>query len=512
MTSAVESIPAAGTLSGPGLSPDPASSSALRAGGRSMALIDWFIPAEVRSSRTDWELARTFVFTHIFGPLIAQPLWIYLYAIAPQAGSQLITLALAICSFWALPFALRATGNMWLVSLVSFQGLAMTSLFGSYHYGGFSSPFLPWLVVSLLLGLFYLSKNTGLVLSLFVLDIAAFLAVVLHRPLPDQIPVAELSVLGWLSIGSATIYMTWMALYYSVVVGLRAEFEFEAERSRATSLQLERARAKAEETGRARARFFAKMSHELRTPLNAIIGYSDILLEELEDAPQGEDRRAEDVTRINQDVTRINAAGKHLLSLVSNVLDSDAIERDETRVEPVTFTLGDLCDEVVATALPVVEKNGNRFVAFCPHRDRSVRTDPKMLRQVIINLLANAGKFTSNGVVKLDLRLEGDPREPRLRAIVSDTGIGIPSATLSRLFTDYEQGDASVGANFGGTGIGLALSRRLCRLLGGEISVSSRPGQGSRFAATLPAVLEADPGASGAGSELDTEAGVSTGS
>ena len=454
-------------------------------------LIDWFIPAKVRSNRTDWELARTFVFTHVFGPLIAQPLWIHLLAISPRPGSQLAVLACAICAFWALPFALRATGDMWLVSLVSFQGLAMTSLYGSYHYGGFASPFLPWLVVSLLLGLFYLSKNTALVLALFVLDLAAFLAVVWRRPLPQEIPMEALGTLGWLSIGSATLYMTWMALYYSVVVSLRTELEAEAERSRATSRELERARAVAEETGRARARFFSKMSHELRTPLNAIIGYSDILLEDLGAEPGGGSARA-------KDVTRINAAGKHLLSLVSSVLDDDTIERGATRIEPAPFALGDLCDEVVANALPMVERNANRFVVVCPRREARAHTDAQKLRQIVINLLSNAGKFTSRGVIELvlDLDLDG-PGEDELCAVVSDTGIGISEEALSRLFTEYEQADASVVAAFGGTGIGLALSRRLCVLLGGDIAVSSAPGRGSRFTVRVPARLEApafDPG------------------
>ena len=443
-------------------------------------LTDRFIPPEARATRTDRELARTFVFTHLFGPLIAQPLWVYLYLISPDPGLPLAVLATAICGFWALPFALRLGRNMWLVSLLSFQGLAMTSLWGAYHYGGFNSPFMPWLVVSLMLGLFYLSKNARLVLALFAADVAVFLALIWRLPPPAIVPVEDLSVLGWLSISSATLYMTWMALYYAVVVKLRSEFETEAERSRAISIELERARAVAEATGRARARFFAKMSHELRTPLNAIIGYSEILIEDLEDDPDADPMRA-------RDVGRISAAGKHLLSLVSSVLDADAIEHDGARVEVSPLTLGELADEVVANALPMVERGGNRLVVACEQRDAELVTDAKKLRQILINILGNAGKFTSKGVVELQLEVYDCLGEPQLRAVVADTGIGIEAGALGRLFTEYEQADAGVGARFGGTGIGLALSRRFCILLGGEISVTSAVGQGSCFTVTLPA-------------------------
>lgn len=446
-------------------------------------ITDWFIPAEVRSSRTDWELARTFVFTHLFGPLIAQPLWIWLLVISPRPDPALVVLAFAICGFWALPFVLRATRNMWLVSLVSFQALAMTSLWGSYHYGGFSSPFLPWLVVSLMLGLFYLSKNAPLVIGLFIIDVTVFMVLIWARPPAEGIPVEELAVLGWLSIGSATLYITWMALYYAVVVSLRSELEAEAERSREASVELERARAVAEETGRSRSRFFAKMSHELRTPLNAIIGYSEILLEDLEDDPEGDPHHA-------RDVSRINSAGKHLLSLVSSVLDPEEIERDGTRLELGVVRLGELCDDVVANALPMVERQGNRLVVQCPDRGAELFTDGRKLRQTLINLLSNAGKFTSRGIVKLQLEVEEGPGEARLVAVVADTGIGIASEAVSRLFTEYEQADETVSARFGGTGIGLALSRRFCRLLGGDIAVASRPGRGSRFTVTVPARLD----------------------
>lgn len=448
-------------------------------------LIDWFIPERIRLNRTDWALARTFVFTHIFGPLIAQPLWIYLYLISPTVRWPLAFLAISICSFWVLPFILRRTGNMALVSLISFQGLALTSLNGSYHYGGFNSPFLPWVVVTLMLGLFYLAKRVRLVLTLFIANVAVFLVLTIAHPIPESIPIADLRILGWLSLGSATIYMTWMALYYSIVVTMKAEFEVEAHRSRAASAELEHARALAEENMKARIGFFSKMSHELRTPLNAIIGYSEILMEELASGPASGSSRA-------NDIRGINSAGKHLLSLVANVLDSDRIEDEGLVVRPVPFSLGQLCDEVVATARPMIEKNGNNLQIHCPAREPTLYTDAKKIRQIAINLLGNAGKFTSRGVVRLEMVIETGSHDDHLRLSVSDTGIGIPDDAKDRLFGEYQQADASVPSRFGGTGIGLALSRQLCILLGGQISFSSRLGEGSTFTVTLPTHYLAD--------------------
>lgn len=449
-------------------------------------VIDWFIPEEIRLNRTDWALARTFVFTHIFGPLIAQPLWIYPFIVSPDSHLLIGIIAVSICSFWVLPFLLKLTGNMWIASLLSFQVLAMTSLNGAYHYGGFNSPFMPWVVVTVMLGLFYLAKYVRLILTLFCVDVAIFLAFVVLRPVQTSVHLDNLSILGWLSLGSAMLYMTWMALYYSIVVTMKTEFEIEAHRSRAASAELERARAVAEANMKARISFFSKMSHELRTPLNAIIGYSEILMEELGDTRQDDGTRA-------KDIKGINSAGKHLLSLVANVLDSDRIEDEGFIVNATNFSLGQLCDEVVANARPMIEKNGNSLEVVCPTPEHLLHTDARKVRQIAINLLGNAGKFTSNGIVTLELLIESGSHDDYLKMSVIDTGIGIPESAHDKLFGEYQQADTSVPGRFGGTGIGLSLSRQLSMLLGGEITFQSRVGLGSTFTVTLPTHYLADP-------------------
>lgn len=445
-------------------------------------LVNWFVPASTTRGRTQLELVRIFVFTHLFGPILAQPMVVFLYFISPSVDFPLTVVAFATWSFWFLPIVLRYTGSIRLVSLISFQILAAVSLFGAYFYGGFSSPFLPWLSVSLLLGLFYLSKDANIVMMLFALDVTVFLLAVLSFENPSQVSVDKLTTLSWMSIGSATIYMTWMALYYARIIGLKSELEGEIIRQHATSLDLQHARDVAEKNEQIRSQFFSKMSHELRTPLNAIIGYSDILLEEHEDRTVDLDDRA-------TDISRINAAGRHLLSLVSHVLDADKLKDSSANLSITEFTLGELCDDVVASALLGVEAGRNRLVVVCPDREGCLYTDATKLRQILLNLLSNAGKFTANGVVKLELHFVRHSLETQLHAVVSDNGIGISPEVLPRLFTEYEQADASTFSNFGGTGLGLALSRKLSILLGGDILVSSHLHYGSTFTVIIPTHL-----------------------
>lgn len=448
------------------------------------SLIDWFMPTQRLVNRTDKGLARVFVFTHIFGPTMAQPMWIYIWLVSGKLAGTVAVLMACTAAFWTLAFLLRRTANIQLVSMLSFQLLALTSLFASYHFGGFNSPFLQWLIVSLLLGLFYHAKNSVLVLTIFFAYVLAFGSLVWWFAPQNQLPVEQLEVLRWLSVASAAIYMTWMALYYSRVVGLRAELESEFERSRETFHQLQEARARKEALVRRRAKFFSKISHELRTPLNAIIGYSEILIEELDD------RKEIDPNSV-RDVSRIMAAGKHLLSLVSRVLDSKMIASNEEHVDITAFSLGALCDEVVASALPMVEKNKNRFIVTCENRDYVLESDATRLRQIFLNLLSNAAKFTSQGVVRFELEIVQRETGEFLQVAVADTGIGMSAEAAARVFREYEQAEIDTARKYGGTGIGLPLSQQLCNLLGGDIALTSSPGQGSCFVAAVPAQYRA---------------------
>jgi len=221
------------------------------------------------------------------------------------------------------------------------------------------------------------------------------------------------------------------------------------------------------------------MSHELRTPLNVIIGYSEMLLEDAEDLGQEE---------FIPDLEKINSAGKHLLGLINAVLDLSKIEAGKMDLYLETFDVAGMVEDTAAVVQPLVMKNGNELRIECPDTVGSMRADLTKVRQAVFNLLSNASKFTKDGAITLNVtRQTGDGEDARITLSVSDTGIGMTREQMDRLFQEFSQADASTTRNFGGTGLGLALSRRLCRMMGGDITVESEPGEGSTFTIRLPA-------------------------
>jgi signal transduction histidine kinase len=302
---------------------------------------------------------------------------------------------------------------------------------------------------------------------------------------PELVPISELSQVGWLSILSATVYMSWMAIYYANVLSMRTELEVEADRHRATALRLQRAKEAAEKASRGKTIFLAKMSHELRTPLNAVIGYSDLLLEDGELDGASESKLA--------DLKRINSAGRHLLSLVTDVLDLSKIESDAMDLKVETFDLAGLVDEVIANARPLVERRQNRLVLDLDSNLGTLRTDPTKLRQAALNLLSNAAKFTERGTVTLEVHRDRKLAGDWVQIDVRDSGIGIAEGDLDKLFHDFAQATPTTSVQYGGTGLGLALSQRLCALMGGGISVKSELGRGSVFTIRIPATAVVEP-------------------
>jgi PAS domain S-box-containing protein len=238
------------------------------------------------------------------------------------------------------------------------------------------------------------------------------------------------------------------------------------------------ARREAEAANSAKSQFLANMSHELRTPLNAIIGYSEMLREEAEDR---------DLDDFVVDLQKIGSAGQHLLRLINDVLDLSKIEAGRMELSVETFDLGRLIDDVVTTALPLAERNGNQLTSECAI-EGMMRSDPTRVRQVLLNLLSNACKFTRDGTIRLAARADGDGEGGWVEIEVRDSGIGMTAEQMGRLFQAFTQAEASTAARYGGTGLGLAISRRFCRMMGGDVDVQSAPGKGTAFTVRLPRV------------------------
>ena len=261
------------------------------------------------------------------------------------------------------------------------------------------------------------------------------------------------------------------------------ELEEEIFHRKQTQEELLNAKHAAEEANRAKSTFLANMSHELRTPLNAIIGYSEMLEEETRDSG-----KVENV----QDLKKIQAAGKHLLALINDVLDLSKIEAGKMGLHLETFDVAQVIDEMVTTLQPAAAKNANSIRVHLEENVSVMRADITKVRQILFNLLSNACKFTDHGTIALNvdqIKVEG---KNWIQFQVSDTGIGISAKQKENLFQEFAQADASIARKYGGTGLGLAITHRFVQLMKGKISVESEAGQGATFTVQLPAhvVLE----------------------
>jgi signal transduction histidine kinase len=231
------------------------------------------------------------------------------------------------------------------------------------------------------------------------------------------------------------------------------------------------------EASQHKSQFVSSVSHELRTPLNAIIGLTEMMVTNA--ARFGTEKAQEPLQRVNR-------AGTHLLGLINQVLDLSKIEAGKLELNPQTIELAPLIDEVIGTARQLAEQSKSRLVAEVQDNLGSLTVDPMRLRQILLNLLSNACKFTKEGEVKLRARRISNGRH-WVELSISDTGIGMTPEQQAKLFEEFTQADATTAQRFGGTGLGLAITRKLARMMGGDVTVASEPGKGSVFTVRLPA-------------------------
>src|SRR5687767_8517538 len=251
------------------------------------------------------------------------------------------------------------------------------------------------------------------------------------------------------------------------------------ERRRAEE-EVAKAKEASETANKTKSLFLANMSHELRTPLNAILGYSEMLQEEAIER---------ELVEFGADLEKINSAGKHLLALINDILDLSKIEAGKMELFLESFEVGAMVDEVACTFAPMVETNSNKLHLKLADDLGIMHADQIKVRQALFNLLSNAVKFTHDGEITLEADRERMDGEEWIVFRVTDTGIGLSPDQIVKLFQDFTQADASTTRKFGGTGLGLALTRRFCQMMGGDVTVHSTPGEGCVFTIKLPATV-----------------------
>ena len=239
-------------------------------------------------------------------------------------------------------------------------------------------------------------------------------------------------------------------------------------------IKMEKARSASE----AKSDFLAKISHELRTPLNAIIGYSEMLMEDASD---------DGLDAFVEDLDKIHSSGTHLLTLINDLLDISKIEAGKMELHLEDFKLKDMISLIEATTKPLLDKNSNKFVVKIDKSIETMKNDETKLKQILLNMISNASKFTKEGKVSLIISEEA---KNRIKFELSDTGIGMTKNQLENVFEEFTQAETSTSKDYGGTGLGLPICKKLTELMGGKIEVQSKIGEGTTFSITIPKTIE----------------------
>jgi signal transduction histidine kinase len=438
------------------------------------ASVDWFIPAQLKQSRDILQAVRMFLFSHLFGPFLGLTICLSMLFLEGRADFSWWILFLAITAFWPFPIVLRLTGWYVPLALISIENLMFCIFWGCYQYGGISSPILPWLVTVPLLAFFYLPERSTriIVAALIVANLALFYAVYSAIGFREATAPDGLVLLGLVSTVCASVYVSMMALYFASIVSSQGELEQEVGRHEETERKLRDATGQAQRALLAKSEFLAKMSHELKNPLNAIIGYSEILIEDLDGSQ----------TQKCNDLTSIRGAGFKLLELIDDLLDLSKLEAGKVVLCVEEFEFADLFESLVLRSRPLIAESGNKLILQPPPAGRIV-CDLQKLRRVVEGLLSNAAKFTRNGRITVSASM----RDDSWVISIEDTGAGIAHARMASLFETFGRSEDETASKYvDEVRLGLPLAYRYCQLMGGNLSVQSKLGQGSTVTITLP--------------------------
>ena len=276
-------------------------------------------------------------------------------------------------------------------------------------------------------------------------------------------------------MGSQIPYLLVMPFIYGVFVKRSNEYRDRIDYVKTEELKI--LREQAQNATKAKSDFLANMSHELRTPLNAILGYSEMLIEEAED---------DQLETYAADLAKIQSSGEHLLTLINDILDLSKIEAGKMDLHVEEFEFKKHLSQIEATGKPLVEKNNNTFVLENNVSVKILKNDQTKLRQILFNMLSNAAKFTKEGTVTLSI----NTIEKDMKFAVTDTGIGMNEEQLGKVFDEFTQAEASTAKDYGGTGLGLPISKKMTELMGGKMEVESEKGKGTTFSITIPMEIE----------------------
>ena len=453
------------------------------------AAVDWFVPENVKHSPGMLQAVRMFLISHLFGPILGHTITLSMLLLRGEADAAWWILFGAITAFWPFAFVLRLTGCYVPLALLSIQNLLFCIFWGCYHYGGISSPIMPWLVTVPLLAFFYLpGRSTRIAVALLIVaNLALFFGLYDAFGFPETVAPDGLVILGLISTFSASAYVSMMALYLASIVYSQGELEREIRQHQTTERRLLNATAQARRALAAKSDFLAKMSHELKNPLNAVIGYSEILIEESEETD----------SQKRQDLNTIRSAGHKLLGLIDTLIEISRLEAGKAELRVEEFDLADFVTRLVSRARPSITANGNELIVQALPVGRMACDTPKLAR-IVDGLLSNAAKFTRNGRITVSATMH----ESTCTVSIADTGVGIEPDRMANLFETMGTSDSETSSKYDDeVRLGLPLAYRYCRLMGGNLSVQSRLGQGSTVIVSLPRRPRAAPEQAAAGVE-----------